>query len=158
MGRTWVGHGLVYKSFSSGYVRSDFQNGSEVHRFFLFFMVDPPANSQIYEFAVAISKKFRTTIQTKEAAKLLKVWVCGCTLKSTKPQSYGKYGFAATPKPQSYKKYEFQDDLLPEVWAYNSYFSVLLPLIGAAKLLTVQKNMGSRSTFYHRNPKQNKKQ
>ena len=48
----------------------------------------------------------------EEAAKLLKVWVCGNTFKSRKPQNYGKYGFATTPKPQSYKKYEFQGDFV----------------------------------------------
>ena len=67
-----------------------------------------------------------------ETAKLLKIWVCG-NAKTAKLQEVWVSGRFRCPK-------------LPHFWAYRSYFHVLLALIGAAKLLTIRKNMGSRST------------
>ena len=80
--------------------------------FLTFFRAKLSANSRNDEFEDTIFEQFWKIRKKEEAAKLLKVWVCGNTFKSRKPQNYGKYGFAATPKPQSYKKYEFQDDFV----------------------------------------------
>ena len=89
--------------------------------FFLdFFKAKLSANSRNDEFEDIIFEQFWKIRKKEEAAKLLKVWVCGNTFKSRKPQNYGKYGFAATPKLQSYKKYEFQDDSLSEVATFLS--------------------------------------
>ena len=77
--------GLVYKSFSSGYARSDFQNGSEIHRVFLgFFAADPPVTHNITSSRTPLLEN-RTKTTKKGGRKITKSMGLR---QQAKPQNY----------------------------------------------------------------------
>ena len=88
--------------------------------------------------------------QEKRSREALKTWVCGNAEKNVRSRKVaGSMGLRQRLSRKVTRSMGFRTiccSKLPKTWAYNSYFSVLLVMTGAAKLLINQENLSSKST------------